>query len=121
MSHPVLTGSQLRAGIWEFAVTCTATPDLIASHEGQVLPDLRCTQGSGPDRWQCSLPVPAAILNDGLQTIVIRSADGITIGSLAILSGAALADDIRAEIGLLRNELDLLKAAFRQQHHRKTD
>jgi hypothetical protein len=52
MSHPVLTGSQLRAGIWEFAVTCTATPDLIASHEGQVLPTLRCTKGSGPDRWQ---------------------------------------------------------------------
>ncbi|WP_322890408.1 MULTISPECIES: hypothetical protein [unclassified Yoonia] len=117
MSHPVLTGSHLRAGIWEFGVTSTARPDLTATHEGQPLPDLRCAPGDAPDRWLCSLPVPSAILNEGLQTIVIRSTDGTTIGSLAILSGEALAEDIRAEIDLLRCELDLLKAAFRQQHH----
>lgn len=116
MSHPVLTGSQLRAGVWEFGVSCSGTPDLIATHEGQVLPALRCAPGPAPGSWRCSLPVPATILNDGLQTIVIRTPDGTTIGSLAILAGEALADDIRAELGLLRSELDLLKAAFRQQH-----
>ncbi|WP_019953457.1 hypothetical protein [Yoonia vestfoldensis] len=116
MSYPALTQSRLYAGIWEFSVTCDTAPELVASHEGQVLPDLRCSAGPDAGTWRCSLPVPSAVLSDGLQTIVIRTPDAISIGSLAILSGEALADDIRAEITLLRNELDLLKAAFRQQH-----
>lgn len=117
MPHPVLTRSHLRAGIWDFGVTSPTAPDLVADHDGQPLPDLRCTPGPEAASWVCSLPVPAAILNDGVQTIVIRTVDGTTIGSLAILSGAPMADDIRAEIDLLRSELDLLKAAFRQQQN----
>jgi hypothetical protein len=120
MSDPVLTSAQLRAGIWDFSVTCATTPALIASHEGQPLPGLRCDPDADTGSWRCSLPVPAAILSEGMQTIVIRTAAGVTIGSLAILSGAALAHDIRAEMDLLRSELDLLKAAFRQQHHPQT-
>ncbi len=117
MSYPVLTQSRLRTGLWEFSLSSNAAPELIASHEGQVLPDLHCAPGPEAEIWRCSLSIPPAILNEGLQTIVIRTTDGTTIGSLAILSGEALADDIRAEVDLLRSELDLLKAVVRQYHH----
>ncbi|MBQ2261319.1 MAG: hypothetical protein II336_08130 [Loktanella sp.] len=121
MTQPTLTQSRLHAGIWD-AVLEQAGPDaptLTASHEGRVLPGLRCTTGDRPDTWRISLPIPPDVLNDGLQTILVCLGDGTKVGSLAILSGEALADDLRAEISLLRNELDMLKAAFRRMHHEK--
>ena len=58
---------------------------------------------------------PRALISDGLQSFVISNPDtGETLESFAILAGDALADDIRAEIGLLRAELDMLKRAFRR-------
>jgi len=56
------------------------------------------------------------VLSDGLQTVVLQ-ADGEVLTKVTILAGAPLQDDLRAEIGLLRAELDLLKRAF-QRHAR---
>ena len=36
------------------------------------------------------------------------------IGHVSLLAGEALGDDIRAEVALLRAELDMLKRAFRR-------
>jgi hypothetical protein len=36
------------------------------------------------------------------------------LGSFSIVAGDALAEDIRAELSLLRAELDMLKKAFRR-------
>lgn len=61
------------------------------------------------------MPIPAERIADGVQTFVIR--DRRTdqgLASFAIVAGDALAEDIRAEIGLLRAELDMLKKAFRR-------
>ena len=58
--------------------------------------------------------MPPHLFNDGLQTFVVSDESGATVTSFSLLAGDALADDLRAEINLLRNELDLLKKAFRQ-------
>jgi len=67
------------------------------------------------NHWEVRVPIPAQLISDGLQSFVISNPDtGETLESFAILAGDALADDIRAEIGLLRAELDMLKRAFRR-------
>ena len=67
----------------------------------------------GPARGLC---VPADSLSDGVQTYLVNDArSGDKLASFTILAGDTLSDDIRAEIDLLRAELDMLKKSFR--HH----
>jgi hypothetical protein len=50
-----------------------------------------------------------------VQTFLITdTATDETLNSFSLLSGDALAGDSRAEITLLREELDMLKGAFRR-------
>ena len=46
--------------------------------------------------------------------IISDEKTGMMLNSFALLFGEVLAEDIRAEMGLLREELDLLKSAFRR-------
>jgi hypothetical protein len=65
--------------------------------------------------WVVRVPVPAEKISDGVQTFVIRDRrSGDTLDSFTLLAGDALSFDIRAEMALLREELDLLKRAFRR-------
>ena len=58
---------------------------------------------------------PGRLLSDGVQTFLISDPDtGEKLASFAVLAGDALGDDIRAEMDLLRAELDMLKRAFRR-------
>ena len=69
----------------------------------------------GDGTWPVSVPIPADLLGDGVQTFLVRdAATGDRIGAFTIVTGAPLEDDIRAEIDLLRAELDMLKKAFRR-------
>ena len=65
--------------------------------------------------WLVEAAIPAARLSDGVQTFVIAGAEGgATLATLSLLCGEALSGDLRAEIDLLRDELDMLKRAFRR-------
>ena len=58
---------------------------------------------------------PAEVLSDGIQTILIREAGSDEpMERIVIAAGKPLDDDIRAEVDLLRAELDMLKRAFRR-------
>jgi hypothetical protein len=59
------------------------------------------------------VPIPAALIGDGVRSILVL-VDGEVLGRITLLAGAPLEDDLLAEIGLLRAELDLLKRAFRR-------
>jgi hypothetical protein len=55
------------------------------------------------------------LIGDGAQTFLIFDKDtGETLDSFTIIAGDAVSDDIRAEVALLRAELDLVKRAFRR-------
>ena len=91
-------------------------PAFTAWHRGTRLadPDVTPVRGS-PGSWDVRLPIPPEVLSGGVETLLIRDAEtDETLESLAFASGDVLEEDLRAEIALLRAELDLLKRAFRR-------
>lgn len=117
MTDLTLTKTQLINGVWHGelkGVPGDATPQLAVTHRGEPIAGL--TQERHPDGgWTVNVPVPANRLADGVQTFVISDvASGDVLASFALLSGEGLAEDIRAEMDLLRDELDMLKRAFRR-------
>ena len=111
-----LTKTRLAAGIWEGVLAGAGTdrPVLQVTHEGLAVDGLQLAHDAQTGHWRVSVPVPPHLISDGVQTFVISDAQGVTLASFALLSGEALAEDIRAELDLLRAELDLLKRAFRR-------
>jgi hypothetical protein len=110
--HP----GRLRAGVWEAVLAAPAPPSVEALHQGSILPGLTIGALAGrPGEWLLRLPVPPDRLDDGVQTFLLRARDGgQMLGHFSIVAGLPLEADLRAEIDLLRAELDLLKRAFRR-------
>lgn len=106
--------SRIRGGIWEGVVLSQELPRVEVLHLGQVLEGLgaeRLAEG----KWRLSLPIPAEVLADGVQTFLVRDLEnGEIVERFSIVTGAPLEQDLRAEIDLLRAELDMLKRAFRR-------
>jgi hypothetical protein len=117
VSDLTVTKTRLFQGVWEGIVSGAPKgqrPTIAVTHLEQPVPDAELTE-TADGGWHLRIPVPRAALSDGIHTFLIRNADtGETLDSFAILAGEALADDIRAEMDLLREELDLLKRAFRR-------
>lgn len=115
-----LTKAGLRDGVWEGVLTVSGghddmPPPLQALHLDQPVPGLTIAPLNNGEGWSVSLPIPAELISDGVQTFVIAEAEtGEHLASFSLLAGDALAEDIRAEIDLLRAELDMLKRAFRR-------
>ncbi|MEO0904591.1 MAG: hypothetical protein AAFX89_07445, partial [Pseudomonadota bacterium] len=89
-------------------------PDLHVTHLGATLDQVSYEHDSTHNVWRVRVTLPEGMISDGVQTCVISDASGVTIGSFAIICGAPLADDLRAEISLLRSELEVLQKAFRK-------
>jgi hypothetical protein len=112
------TFSQTRIanGWWEAVLSGHAgSPGaVVARHEGAALPGVEVGPLTGqPDKVAVRVPIPASILSDGVQ-IVLVEVDGRVCGQFAVIAGTSADQDLRAELGLLRAELDLLKRAFRR-------
>ncbi|MEL7256023.1 MAG: hypothetical protein AAGL23_17740 [Pseudomonadota bacterium] len=119
MSDLTLTKTRLIEGVWEGA--------LYRDKSGGSVPKIEVTwameqvegvtvdpldNGTG---WALRVPVPARAITDGVQTFLINDAEGGTVlGQFCIVAGEELSYDIRAEVTLLREELDMLKRAFRR-------
>jgi hypothetical protein len=116
MSDLILTKTSLIAGVWQGVLTGhtgTAPPQLRVTHLDRDLSDV--TLQSEPGQWAVSVPIPAALISDGVHSFVIQDAtSGTVLSRFSIVAGDVLAEDIRAEMDLLRAELDMLKRAFRR-------
>ena len=117
MSETVLTKTRIRAGVWEGVLSGAVEPPVLdVLLLEQILPGVSVT--AVPDRpgdWAVRVPVPSEALNEGVQTFVIRDkASGQTLAHFTVITGVAMEDDMRAEVDLLRAELDMLKRAFRR-------
>lgn len=117
MTNLTLTKTRLSAGVWEGVLTRNGggpgQPDLTVTHQNAQITGWTITEDA--DAWVVQVPLPADLIADGVQTFVIAEvASGETLASFSLLAGEALAEDIRAEIDLLRAELDMLKRAFRR-------
>ena len=117
MSETVLTKTRIRAGVWEGVLSGAVEPPVLDVRLlEQILPGVSVT--AVPDRpgdWAVRVPVPSEALNEGVQTFVIRDkATQQTLAHFTVITGVAMEDDMRAEVDLLRAELDMLKRAFRR-------
>lgn len=123
MSAPTLTRTRFQNGVWEGLLVAGDTagpPEISASFEDRPVAGVVVSETTEPGRWVVEVPLPARALREGVQTLLIRDARTDTVlQSFALLAGETLAEDIRAEVSLLRAELDLLKRAFRR-HCRET-
>lgn len=117
MPTHTLTKTRLFAGVWEGILTGAGTepPKLRVTHMGKDVEGVEVKEGKDVKGWLVHVPVPAHLMSDGVQTFLITDAEtGATLNSFTLLFGEVLAEDIRAEMALLREELDLLKSAFRR-------
>lgn len=117
MSETRLTKTRIRAGTWEGVLSAPdAAPRLEVVLEGQ--PVAGVVQQPVPERpgeWAVRVPIAAEHLSEGVQTYLIRDvASGETLAHFTVITGVAMEDDLRAEVDLLRQELDMLKRAFRR-------
>lgn len=116
MTDLTLTQTRMAQGRWEGVLTGAGdgTPALQAQHQGIALEGMTVTPlPDRPGQHVVQVPIPASILSEGVQTVLITHGDAV-LARFTLVAGAPLEEDLRAEIGLLRAELDLLKRAFRR-------
>ncbi len=118
MSEYKLIKTRMLEGIWQGVLTGgtgRGQPKLEVSHLGEPLAGVVLTEQPDGAGWIIQVPIPVEMISDGVQTFVVREpGSNETLESFTILAGDALGDDIRAEMDLLREELDMLKRAFRR-------
>lgn len=117
MAEMMLTKTRILGGVWEGALTTddpTPAVEVMFLNERLEGASLVPIQGE-IGLWSLKIPVPPQLLADGVQTFVIADAKtGERLDTFTIVTGEPLENDIRAEVDLLRAELDMLKRAFRR-------
>ena len=108
-----LEPGRIAGGVWEAVLTGAAAAPAV-----EVLTGGRAVEGVEvrplPDgRLALRVPSPGWALNEGVQVFLVQ-AGGTVLGRFTLIAGEAAEGDIRAELALLRAELDLLKRAFRR-------
>jgi len=119
MSDLTLTKTRLFEGVWEGVLSGAPeggiAPEIEVTHLQDPIPGVEVIARAETGDWVVRVPVPPEKIADGVQTFVIRDrASGAVLDSFALLAGDVLSYDIRAEMALLREELDLVKRAFRR-------
>lgn len=114
----------LKSGIWQGVLRRDTPPArLLLVHMGARVGDARATaQDDGT--WRIAAAIPPQKLSDGVQTFLLLEDQGegaeppqagaSHLSSLSIVAGELVEEDMRAEMNLLRSELDLLKKELRR-------
>ncbi|KPQ18372.1 MAG: hypothetical protein HLUCCO18_01345 [Rhodobacteraceae bacterium HLUCCO18] len=116
MSEEKLVKVAFQAGRYEGELHAPEDTGIEAVHDGRVIAAARLTHcEDGASGTRVSIDLPADIMSDGVQVVSLRSTvSGAVLDRITFLAGHILDDDIRAEITLLRDELEMLKRAFRR-------
>lgn len=119
MSQFELTKTRMAHGVWEGVLTRAepgdADPKLRVMHMDQDVPGVEIVARDSDGSWALRVPVPQDAIADGVQMFTIFDRDDDSkLGHFTLMAGEVLADDVRAEMELLRAELDMLKRAFRR-------
>lgn len=115
VTEVTLTRMRLAEGVWEGLLQAQANvaPKLLLRHRDELVGEPETVQAE-TGGWLVRFRLPVERLSDGVQTFVIEHAEtGDALAHETVLAGE-WDDDMRAEVSLLRAELDLLKRAFRR-------
>lgn len=107
---------RLTGGRYEGLLTAPEGTGIEALHLGNVVAAAQVTADTDrADTYRVTLDLPASVVADGVQIISLRSTLSDTVlGRITLMAGSALDEDFRNEIALLRDELEMLKRAFRR-------
>ncbi|MGB3690067.1 MAG: hypothetical protein WBA02_12290 [Jannaschia helgolandensis] len=109
----ILNRTSITGGIYRgLLVGAGEPPALEMTMEGESLGHL--TPAAAEGGYHVEGELGTALLTDGVHTVVVRAPDGTALDSITIVTGLGAPEDIRAEMGALRDELRVLKAAFRR-------
>ncbi|WP_425040385.1 hypothetical protein [Primorskyibacter sp. S187A] len=110
------TTTRLIDGVWEGVIAgMSQPPTLEAQHLGKPLSDAVDVQPHGEGAWVVRVTLPSDVLSDGAHTVLLQNVEGgETLDAIHVIAGAPLDHELRAEVQLLREELDMLKRAFRR-------
>jgi len=116
MEDQTLTRVRLQGGRYEGLYSGPGAPDVEALHEGRVIARAEVAEeATQPGRWRVALDLPATVIGEGVQVIMLRASPSATVlDRITLMAGAPLDEDIRADLALLRDEVEMLKRAFRR-------
>ncbi len=109
-----LTQTRIADGWWEGVLSGTDDElPVEAWHQDRRIEGVEVAKLVGKSGRAVRVPIAASVLSEGVQTVLLKVGDDV-LASFTIVAGVPLEEDLRAEISLLRAELDLLKRAFRR-------
>ena len=109
-----LTQTRIAEGWWEGVLTgAEADTAVDAWHQDRRIEGVEITKLAGTTGQAVRVPIVGSVLSEGVQTVLLKVGDEV-LAFFTIVAGVPLEEDLRAEISLLRAELDLLKRAFRR-------
>lgn len=120
MNEISLVKIRIKEGYWEGILTLESAeavaPQITVTHLETPLSDVTLVDQVGtPGEWLLKIAIPANLISDGVHTFLIKEkSNGELLGDFSIVAGEPLSQDIRTEMNLLREELDMLKRAFRR-------
>lgn len=118
MDAETLIRVRLRGGRYEGLLNCASSTGtgIEALHEGKVIAAAMLSPDEGrAGSWRVTLQLPPEVISEGVQVISLRStASGDVLDRITLMAGAPLDEDIRTELALLRDEIEVLKRAFRR-------
>jgi hypothetical protein len=115
MNEEKLVKLELRGGRYEGELHAPEETGIEAVHDGRVIAAARLVHSEDGTGTRVSVEFPVEILSDGVQVVSLCSTvTGAVLDRVTFLAGDVLEDDVRAEIMLLRDELEMLKRAFRR-------
>lgn len=119
MGNVTLTKLRFVEGVWHGVLTqddpTQPAPEIKVTHLDRIVPSVEVVEGPAQGNWAVRVPIPREALSDGVHTFVIRDGQSDEVlDSFTLAAGDPLASDIISEVSLLREELDMLKRAFRR-------
>ena len=117
MAELKLTKTRIQAGVWEGVLTGADTrPEIEVTHLARPVAGASLRDDPEvPGQFLVSVPIPPELLSEGVQTFLISDkATDTRLASFSIVTGQPIDEDFRADMELLREELDMLKRAFRR-------
>ncbi len=117
MSTLKLTKTRMLEGMWQGIITGSGDemPKINVVHGNSNVADFKLVRNETADHWSLTIPVPAAAIADGIQVIIVTDLQSDQkIGDIVIIGDDVTSVDMRAEMALLRAELEMMKRAFRR-------